>query len=278
MSESDLFQSVDGLIVEQSEGLLTVTIDRPQVANAITNDLMRHIASIANNLAAGSEPRALLLRTSGKHFCSGADLSQNRDRGKIDGKKKQKPATGHMVRSLDGAANLVISALWNCAVPVVVGARGHTAGIGLHLALTADLIVAADSAKFREPFIERGFNPDSGGSWLLSRKIGLSHATDMIFRSSAIDAATALSWGLINEVVTDDQLDSRALEVAMTLANGPTIALSQAKNQLRNNLSTELRTAMRSEAMGVELCIRSDDFKEGMVAFFEKRPPKFNGQ
>ena len=272
--ESELgakWPTAPGLLVSLDAGLLILTLDRPDRANSLTRDQTLALTQIARSVSAGDGPRAILLRANGRHFCAGADISGNRGSG-------EKPTTGHMVRSLETGPHAMIAAMWDCPIPVVAAVQGQAAGLGLHLALTADVIIGAESATFRAPFAERGFNVDSGGSWLLSRRIGLTRATDMVLRARPIPAPVALSWGLITEVVPDAELDAAARASASTLAAGPTIALSQCKRLVRRNQMAELNTAMGDEALAVELCLRSDDFKEGMRAFGEKRPPAFTGR
>jgi 2-(1,2-epoxy-1,2-dihydrophenyl)acetyl-CoA isomerase len=150
--------------------------------------------------------------------------------------------------------------------------------MGLHLALACDMAVCADTASFSEPFSDRGFNVDSGGSWLVPRAIGLSRAKRLLFTSEVVDAATAAAWGLVHDVVSESDLDARTVELAARLAAGPTFAIGVTKSLLHHGGQSGLRDALEREAHGVELTIRSDDFKEGMNAFRDKRPPRFSGR
>ena len=146
------------------------------------------------------------------------------------------------------------------------------------MALACDLTVAATSATFAEPFSDRGFNVDSGGSWLLPRFVGLTHAKQLLYTARPVDAETALAWGLVTEVVADERVGDRAAEVAGEMASRPTFAIGAMKDLLHRNLTSSLADAVEREAAAVELSIRSDDFKEGMRAFVEKRPPQFTGR
>jgi 2-(1,2-epoxy-1,2-dihydrophenyl)acetyl-CoA isomerase len=263
--------SCEGLRVEVRDEVLVVTFDRPERANALAVPQVQALLTIVRQQAAGEGPRALLLRATGRHFCAGADLSGNRGTG-------GKPVTGHMVRSLAAGPHALVAALWDCPVPVVAAVKGRTVGLGLHIALTADVVVAAASASFSEPFGDRGFSVDSGGSWLLPRRVGLTRASALVLAGAVIDAPTAEAWGIVTEIQADDDLDDEAWAAACRLARGPTLALSQSKRLLRRHLSTELGAALAEEALAVELCLRSDDFKEGMRAFVEKRAPEFRGR
>ena len=260
----------DDSILESRDGsVLILTINRPHRANALDRDSTIRLKQTFAGLAEDrGDVRALVLRGEGKHFCSGADIGGAGDRG-------GRPPIGHMVRSLHSGPHALIETLWDCPLPTVAELKGRTSGMGLHMALACDFTVAAPGSSFAEPFSDRGFNVDSGGSWLLPRMIGLTRAKQLLYLAEPIDGATAVAWGLVSEVADDPS--ERALELARRLGQGPTFALGVAKRLLHDGLGTDLGAALRSEAAGVELSIRSSDFKEGMKAFVEKRPPEFEG-
>ncbi len=267
-------EPTDALLADTRDGILTLTINRPHVGNALDGPTVLELISVLADLAADpGAVRAVLLRSEGTHFCTGADIS-----GGAGGRGGERPAVGHMVRTLRTGPHRLVEMLWNCRLPVVAELTGRTSGLGLHVALSCDVTVAAESATFAEPFVRRGFNVDSGGSWLLPRFVGLTRAKRLLYTGAAIDSATAFDWGLISEVVADDEAGSRAAEMAAELATGPTFALGTMKHLLHRNLVVDLPDAMAEEAHGIELSIRSDDFKEGMKAFVEKRPPEFTGR
>jgi 2-(1,2-epoxy-1,2-dihydrophenyl)acetyl-CoA isomerase len=258
-------------ILERREGaVLVVTINRPHRANALDSDATAHLKGILSELTADpGTVRAVLLEGTGDHFCSGADI------GGAGDASSGRPRSGHMVRGLAAGHHGLVETLWNCPLPVVARLHGHTAGMGLHLALACDFTVAAPDARFVEPFMDRGFNVDSGGSWLMQRAVGLTRAKQLIFLAEPIDAATAVQWGLIGEIHEDPI--SRALELAQQLAKGPTFAMGVTKRLLHDGLDDDLAKALRSEAAAIEITIRSRDFKEGITAFVEKREPDFKG-
>ena len=262
--------SSDGVVVERADGLLVCTISRPDRGGALTMDDTRVLADVFADAAADVEVRAVLLRSDGRHFCTGADIS--------GGGERARPETGHMVRRLAAGPHRLVQCVWDCPVPVVAAVQGRAAGLGLHLVLAADIVVAAESATFSEPFVARGFNVDSGGSFLLTRRIGLTRATAMVMRASVVGAADAVAWGMIAEVVPDADVDAAARTLAAGLAAGATIALRLTKGLLHDHLSAALGDSMGDEALAIELSIRSDDFKEGMNAFAAKRPPEFTGR
>lgn len=262
----------DTVLVERRGGVLVLSINRPDRGNALDGTAVaRLIEEIGAVSAEPGDVRALVLRSVGKHFCTGADIGGG-------GGGSARPTVGHMVRSLAAGPHRLVQVLWDCPLPIVVELTGRTSGLGLHVALACDVTVAATDATFAEPFSDRGFNVDSGGSWLLPRFIGLTRAKRLLYSAEVLDAATALDWGLVSEVVPSDDLERRVAEVADHLATRPTFALSTMKGLLHHGLEGSLADALEREAAAIELTIRSDDFKEGMRAFGERRPPDFTGR
>lgn len=260
----------DTVLVERRDGALVVSINRPDRGNALDSPTIQKLIDVVGTVTADpGDVRVVVLRSVGKHFCTGAD---------IGGSSSGKPMIGHMVRSLAAGPHRLIQVVWDCPVPVVAELTGRSSGLGLHLALACDLTIAADSATFAEPFADRGFNVDSGGSWLLPRLIGLTRAKRLLYSAEVLDAATALDWGLVSEVVAEDHLESRVSEVVTDFSRRSTFALGTMKRLMHDSLDGVLADALEREAAAVELTIRSDDFKEGMTAFRERRPPRFTGR
>jgi 2-(1,2-epoxy-1,2-dihydrophenyl)acetyl-CoA isomerase len=264
-----------GIETTRDGSLLVVTINRPDRGNALGGEAAVALADAFDEASLGSgEVRAVLLRAEGKHFCTGADIGGGR-RG--SGGESARPINAHMVRGLASAHHRTISAAFHCRVPVVAAVHGAAIGFGFHLALACDMVVAGEGAYFEEPFTKRGFNVDSGGSWLLPSLVGLPRAKRLLYLAERLDAATALEWGLLAEVVPDDSLEATARRWADDLANRATQAIAATKRLVNNSAHTDLDGALHDESMAVELTIRSRDFKEGMTAFVEKRPPEFTG-
>ena len=162
--------------------------------------------------------------------------------------------------------------------PVVCAVRGWAAGIGLNLALAADFTIAADDARFWAPFVDRGFTPDSGATWLLPRRVGEVRAREMILLGRVVDGAEAAEWRMIHRALPEAEVDDAAAELAATLAGGATVALGLSKWLLHTGNTDGIDEHLRSEAFAMELSSRSEDFREGLKAFQEKRSPDYGGR
>lgn len=251
-------------------GVQILTIDRPQAGNALRGQDCAALADAVETVVGGGDVRAVVIRAEGEHFCAGADL-------RVANAYGTKPRVGHLVRGLEAGAHRLIAAVWNCRVPCVSAVQGKAIGLGLHLAVVCDFVVAAHDAVFIERFAKLGFSVDSGGSFLLPRLVGLRRARQMLLRGAEVDAATALEWGLVDNVVDAGGLDAAALALAEELAAGPTFSLGHTKDLLNSRAPSNLAVALRAEADAVEATVRTADFKEGIRAFGEKRDPTFGG-
>jgi 2-(1,2-epoxy-1,2-dihydrophenyl)acetyl-CoA isomerase len=171
----------------------------------------------------------------------------------------------------------MIELLVGVQLPVVCEVRGWAAGLGFQLALAADFTIAAESARFWEPFIDRGFSADSGATWLLPRLVGVARAKELLLLGRKLSAAEAASWGIIHRVVPDAELESATRALVEQLASGPTVAIGLTKQCIHRSLETGLGEAMQGEAFALELSSRTADFREGLLAFKERRPARFEG-
>ncbi|MCU1430729.1 MAG: Enoyl-CoA hydratase/isomerase [Actinomycetia bacterium] len=274
MSEPEpvTYSSVDGLDARLDGAALRLVLDRPDKRNAINDSMM--VALIDAFEAAGSDERVrvIALEGRGEHFCGGADIvARNADRN-------VKPRTGSIQRRLPTQAHRLVPLMCSVQVPVVCKVRGWAAGIGFQLALAADFTVAERGARFWEPFAERGFTPDSGATWLLPRRVGVARARELLLLGRALDGAEAAAWGVAHRAVDASELDNVAEELVQQLASGPTVALGLTKWLLDAGASAPLDAQLANEALAMELSSRTDDFREGLRAFAERRQPKFEGR
>jgi len=266
------YRSVAGLAVELDAGVLRVTLDRPDKRNAISDEMIGGLVEAMTAAATDERLRVIVVSGAGDHFCGGADIvARNRDRD-------SRPRAGSIHRRLPTQAHRLIPLLLEVQVPVVCKVRGWAAGIGFSLALAADFAIAADDAKFWEPFTERGFTPDSGATWLLPRRVGVVRARELLLLGREISGAEAAAWGAIHGAVPGGQLDAAVAELVTRLASGPTVALGLAKWLLQAGSGIALDQHLANEAFALELSSRTDDFREGMTAFRERRPPNFEGK
>jgi 2-(1,2-epoxy-1,2-dihydrophenyl)acetyl-CoA isomerase len=262
----------DGVRVELDGGVLRLTLDRPEKRNAITESMMLALADAVAAAGQDEQVRVILLTGAGEHFCGGADIvARNAPGG-------PKPRTGSIQRRLPQQAHRLVPLLVSVQTPLVCAVRGWAAGIGFQLALAADFTVAAQDATFWEPFAERGFTPDSGATWLLPRRVGEVRARELLLLGRRLSGAEAAEWGAVHAAVPEDRLDEAVADVVAQLATGPTVALGLTKWLLHRGAATAHDAHLADEAFALELSSRSDDFREGLAAFGERRPPDFRGR
>ncbi|MDO8390364.1 MAG: enoyl-CoA hydratase-related protein [Actinomycetota bacterium] len=262
------------LLVTREGGVVTITLNRPKRKNALTAGMVTGIIEAVRAASDDDDARVIVITANGDDFCSGMDLVQSNDTSGV----VSKPRIGHLQRRMQVGAHDMILELDAVQLPVVAAVRGWAAGVGNMLALSADVVVATPSTKFWVPFVTKGFSPDSGNTWLLPRLVGLARAKEMVLRGEPIDGIKAAEWGLISRCVPDADLDAAVAEVVGGFAKAATISVGLAKTLLHNNLSADLRTALHNEAIHEELALRSDDFKEGMRSFAQRRPPEYTGR
>ena len=265
------YEGVPGLGVELDGSVLRLTIDQPEKRNAIDDTML---AAMVDAVAASEEDervRVIVLTGAGEHFCSGFDIVSRNAGG-------EKPRAGSIQRRVPHQAHRLIGLVCSVQVPVVCVVRGFAAGLGFQLALAADVTFAAEDATFWEPFVRRGFTPDSGATWLLTQRVGPVRARELLLLGRRLTGQEAADWGLVHAAHRERNLDAQADEVIRQFADGPTVALGLTKWLLHEAASTDLDDAMRKEAFGLELSSRSEDFREGLKAFGEKRDPEFRGR
>ena len=273
MSHEAETAGAEGSVTACRDGaVLRVTLDRPSRRNSLTQLMIGTLVDVLTDAAADDSLRAIHIRGAGDDFCAGADWVATNNHG------GQRPRAGDLVRRIPHAAHRVIELVGSIQLPVVCSVRGWAAGFGCNLALAADFTVAATDAVFWEPFVDRGFSPDSGSTWLLPRLVGLARARRMLLLGEKVSATDAADWGMIHQAVTLSELDSTVEELLQRLACGPTVAIGLAKQALGFGQHATLSQSLTQELFNLELSCRTSDFKEGLEAFQQRRTPKFHGR
>ena len=260
-------------------GVAYITLNRPESGNAILPEQREVIVDLLAQAERNHEVRAVVLGATGRLFCAGADMRTLSRTTNANGEMPvQRP--GDRARFLmhgPQAAQSIIKALLDCAKPVVAAVQGTAAGMGVQMALACDLIVASEAASFIESFILRGIMIDAGGAYLLPRRIGMQKAKEMIFFGDALPAREAERIGLVNKVVPPEEFEATVAQYAARLAAAPTTAIALAKQLLNRSLDSDRAAAFLEEGLSAETNGGTQDIKEGIRAFMEKRPPKFVG-
>jgi len=257
------------LVVERSDGVVTVTMNRPERKNAANGTMWHELLEVFEDVAGDRNDRVMVLTGAGGSFCSGADLS---DPSNVAGR----PGDPFLLQMR--ALGDVALRLHRFPKPTIAKVGGIAAGAGMSLAIGCDLVVASESARFSQIFAKRGLSVDFGASWLLPRLIGLHRAKELAFFADILSSAEAAEFGLVNRVVPDEELDEFVHGWARRLAEGPPIALSLTKGMLNNSLLVSMEQALEDEARAQAVNFASRDTREALKAFAEKRPPNFEGR
>jgi 2-(1,2-epoxy-1,2-dihydrophenyl)acetyl-CoA isomerase len=256
------------IIFEVRDGIGHVTLNRPDAANALNLELSQELYGALLRCDEDPAVRAVLISGTGKMFCGGGDLKAFASRkGDLPLHLKELTTYIHAAVSVMGRMNQ----------PVITAVHGSAAGGGLGLVFGADLVIAAQSARFTMAYTRAALSPDASTSFFLPRLIGLRRALDLTLTNRVLSADEALSWGLINRVVPDGELPAAAQKLARELADGPTGAFGAAKRLLRNSWNETMETHMEAEARTIADMARGAESREGIAAFLEKRAPRFRG-
>ena len=253
------------LLQSVTEGVLTLTLNRPEVLNAITPALLDEVTESLRNVAAGRSIRAVIITGAGRGFCSGQDLRATVSEGGLD--------VGAVLRDHYTPA---IRAIRSMNQPVIAAVNGVAAGAGFSLALACDLRIAAESATFVQAFVRIGLIPDLASTYFLPRLIGPARAAELMLLGELVDAARALGLGIVNRVVPDGELAAAAAELASRLARGPR-SIGLTKRALEVSLENDLEAQLAVEERLQTEATTTSDFAEGVSAFLEKRRASFTG-
>ncbi|MGQ0664767.1 MAG: 2-(1,2-epoxy-1,2-dihydrophenyl)acetyl-CoA isomerase PaaG [Pseudomonadota bacterium] len=259
--------SYQALIFEVSEGVARITLNRPDKLNAFTAEMHAELRDALSRAAAPAAARAVLLTGAGRAFCAGQDLGQRRG--------AESPDLGE---TIDKLFNPLIRAVRGLGLPVIAAVNGVAAGAGMSLALACDIVLAARSASFLQAFAKIGLVPDSGSTFFLPRLVGEARARALALLAEKISAEQALAWGLIWKVVDDARLTDEALALARHLATQPTRSLALIKRAFNASAANDLDRQLDLERDLQRIAGLTEDYREGVAAFFDKRPPQFKGR
>ncbi len=255
---------------EQINGVAKITFQRPDVLNSFNADLRRDFLRVCRNAATDDAVRAVVLTGAGRGFCAGQDLAELR--------AAEQNGTPLSFELLVEAYNEIVRTIVTAPKPYVCAVNGVAAGAGANLALACDFVLAASSASFVQAFVHVGLSLDSGGSFFLPRLVGLAKAKELAILGEKISAEEALRIGMIYQVCDADTVVESAVSLAQRLAGMPTGAIAKIKNSLLLSLGSSLFQQLEVEKQHQSEAARSRDYREGIAAFVEKRPPKFEGK
>jgi 2-(1,2-epoxy-1,2-dihydrophenyl)acetyl-CoA isomerase len=257
------------ILLDIRDAVACITLNRPEKLNAFTARMHEELHAALQQVRAEETVRALLITGSGRGFCAGQDLNE---RAMSDG------AQVELGSALEKSYNPMVRGLRDLHMPVLCAVNGVAAGAGCNFALAADIVIAARSASFIEVFSRIGLIPDAGGTYVLPRLVGAARAMALSLLAEPVSAEQAASWGLIWKCVDDDKLMSEARELAQRLATGPTRAYALIKQALNASPANTLEEQLALEAKLQREAGRTEDFREGVQAFLEKRSPRYQGR
>lgn len=263
MSENPILLSV-------ADGVAEITLNRPDKLNSFTEAMFQALFDALKTVEREETIRCLLLTGAGRGFCAGQDLS-----GRVQGNSAEAP---DLSKTLDATYNPLIRRIKALPKPVICAVNGVAAGAGANIALACDIVIAAKSASFLQAFCKIGLIPDAGGTWALPRLVGMARAKGLALLGDKLPAEQAAAWGLIWACVEDEALMPQARAMAAQLAAGPTKGYSLAKRALEASFANRLDDQLDLERDLQGIAGRSEDYREGVAAFMEKRKPAFKGR
>lgn len=254
------------IAVKYEGGVATVTLNRPDKLNAMTDEMYNRMTELFTQFHTDSNVRAVIITGAGRAFCSGSDVTTMAKIELVAGRARMQ--TRHAM----------INAIVNLEKPVIAAVRGAAVGIGFSIALACDLIIASDTAKFSQIFKKIGLVPDGGSIFFLVQRIGVARAKELVYTARMLLAEEAREWGLINRVVPDVELESNALALAQEMAGSATFALALAKKMFQSMYTPNLEAHLEQENLCQALTKLTEDHVEGVTAFREKRAAVFKGR
>jgi 2-(1,2-epoxy-1,2-dihydrophenyl)acetyl-CoA isomerase len=256
------------VLYEVTEGVATITLNRPEALNATNDQLYREMQGLIRDIASDDAVGAVIITGAGRGFCAGADVkSMNPEMALLERRKRHRWILADILRPLV-----------NLEKPVIAAVNGPAVGAGFNIALAADIIVASEAAVFSQIFTRLGLVPDLGGLYLLTRVVGLNKAKELCFTAKKIDAREALALGIANHVVPADRLLEEARKLAAQIAAGPPTALSMIKTLLNKSSNSTFEQMLEYESFAQTLAYTTPEHREGVAAFREKRAPNFRAK
>lgn len=269
MSEVAQPAQSNSLILESKQGgVATLVLNRPDKLNAINKDLAVALNESLGRITTDKSIYVVVITGAGRAFCAGGDLG-------VIGEGRRNNDTTEVEPLLHAGMHSVLK-IRSMAQPVIAAVNGAAAGAGMNIALAADIRIASENATFGQNFIKVGLFPDYGGTYFLPQLVGSSKAAEMFYTGDMIDANTALQLGIVNRVVPGAQLETETRALANKIAQAPSVSIRAIKHALFGSHKLELQKALDDEVEQQLKCFRSEDCREGINAFLEKRPPKFH--
>src|SRR5215468_1320645 len=259
------------LLYEVKDAVATLTLNRPERLNALGDTLRDDLLDAVLRATGDAAVRVIVITGAGKGFCSGGDV-------KAMNEARETRAERPLVDKFAPSRDRVLMAMRDAPQPIIAAVNGPAAGAGMNLALACDIRLASTTARFGQTFVKRGLHPDWGGTYFLPRVVGMAKAAELIFTGEMIDAAEAHRLGIVSAVYPPEELMARARELADKIAAGPPIAIRLARRALFHNQETDLRGALEFETFAQNVCQETEDAREGIRAFVEKRAPRFQGR
>lgn len=263
-------EDANEILTSQHDGVLTIVLNRPQARNAISGEMVPALTGIMERAQHDTAVRCVVVRGAGEHFTAGGDVAGFRKTLELDVSERQV----EFHQRLDRAANMVL-AFCDFDRPIIAACRGGIAGAGLMLTLTADLVLADDTATFVFAHQRMALVPDGGVSWLLPRVVGLRQAKRLLLTAAQVSGEEAVRLGLVTDLYPSDQLDAAVDKAARSFARAPQLAVRTAKRLLGESLAATAAHQLAAERDGIVACVGDADFGEAVTAFLEKRPARF---